>query len=186
MIKKILLIGITAMMLLAGCGGKGEDLSPEAQQICGSWAYNHDKETQAVLFKKDGTALYEDVKYRYTCDEQFIYLTDGKENKQTLRYLIDDDGIYLFKNTAYTFEGENEPNGIVGKWVNEKGWSFEFTEKNTFLEDGYFPGYYILEEEQSAVRLVYSDQFEDTVCYYSINGKDMILEYPWKYVKTQK
>jgi hypothetical protein len=58
-----------------------------------------------------------------------------------------------------------------------------FTDKGTFLEDGYFPGYYTVDEANSTLKLVYNDQFEDTICYFRLEGDKLYIEYPWPMVK---
>jgi len=174
------------LLLMSACGKKDDgSLSEEAKKICGSWAYNHDKETAVVIFRNDGTAEYEGKDYTFECDKEFIQLTgSGGENLQ-LRYMLDNKGMYLYSNITYTYSGENVPVDLVGEWFcSEKNWSYIFTDKGTFLEDGYFPGYYIVDEEHSTFKLVYNDHFEDTICYYRLEGDKLYIEYPWRMVKT--
>ncbi len=184
--KRIPAFIVTVMLLmlsLTAC--EKSNLPEQAQAICGSWAYIHDQATEMAVFKKDGTAKYEGKDCTFTCDSQFVTLTDTDGATQKLRYTVDDEGIYLYTNTTYTFSGEGEPNGLIGEWIcAEKKWSFAFTETNTFMEDGYFTGYYAIDTENSTFKLTYDDQFEDTVCYYQLEGNTLTIDYPWRMVKT--
>ncbi len=178
----------TVLLLVTGCGSTGKNaISEEAKAVCGSWAYIHDRETEVVRFQENGSAKYEDEKYTFNSDGTYITLTDKQQGTQKLRYLVDDEGMYLFKNTIYKFTGEGEPENLIGVWQDETtGWSFQFTEEGTFLEDGYFPGTFTADEKAGIVKLMYSDQFEDTVCYYHVEGNTLYMEYPWRMVHTTK
>lgn len=168
---------------MAGCASA--ELSPQAKEIKGKWAYIHDEETVILRLKSDGTAQYHGKDYTYDCDDEFIKLTADDETL-SLRYYKDGDKLYIYEQTIYKYDGEGKPDGIVGLWTcAEKKWEFEFTENGTFKEDGYFPGYYSVDEKAGTFKLVYNDQFEDTVCYYHINGSEMMLEYPWCMVKAK-
>ena len=181
--KRFLLAVLAGMLLLlAGCGGNAA-LSPQAQALSGKWAYIHDEETPILWLKDDGTAVFHEKKYTYDCTDTEIVLTVGdKEN--ALRYVRDGEDIYLYEKTVYTCEGTHD--GLTGKWVSEKdNWSFEFTAQGTFDEDGYFPGHYTVNEADGTFKLIYNDPFEDTVCYYRIDGNELLVEYPWHMVKAQ-
>ncbi len=161
------------------------ELSEEEQKLCGSWAYIHDKETAAVIFNEDGSAEYRGEEYSYSCDGQFISLTDNAEETLTLRYVLDEAGMYLYNNNIYTYDGEGSPDGLVGEWTcKEDHWTFSFTKEGTFMEDGYFTGYYSVDSAKSCFTLVYEDQFEDTVCYFRLEEKKLYIEYPWRMVHT--
>lgn len=180
--KRFLLIVLAGViLLLAGCGGT--TLSPQAQALQGKWAYIHDDQTAILWLKEDGTAVFHDKKYSYDCDDAFITLTSGGKTT-ALRYQWDGEDIYLFEQTTYTCEGSHD--GLTGKWVSEKDhWSFEFTEQGTFNEDGYFPGHYTVNEAAGTFKLMYNDPFEDTTCYYRIDGSNLLIEYPWHMVKAK-
>lgn len=170
------------ILLLAGCGGSAA-LSPQAQALQGKWAYIHDEKTPILWLKGSGTAVLHDKKYTYNCDDEFITLTSGGETT-ALRYQWAGDDFYLYEQTVYTCEETHD--GLVGRWVSEKDhWSFEFTEQGTFNEDGYFPGHYTVNETEGTFKLMYNDPFEDTTCYYQINGNELLVEYPWHMVKAQ-
>jgi hypothetical protein len=177
---------VLVLLSMTACGKikNATALSNEALGICGSWAYIHDKETAIAVFREDGTAQYEGKDYSFECDSQFIKLKDKDGETTQLRYTLDDEGIYLYSNNTYTFSGDGEPDGLVGKWsCAEKNWSYTFTEEGTFLEDGYFPGEYTVDNENSTFKLVYNDQFEDTVCYFRLEENKLHIEYPWRMVK---
>lgn len=177
---------VLMLLLMTACGKNEKDtaISNEALGICGSWAYIHDKETAIAVFREDGTAQYEDKDYSFDCDSQFIELKDPNGETTQLRYVLDDEGMYLYSNNTYTFCGEGDPNGLVGEWsCEEKKWSYSFTEAGTFNEDGFFPGYYTVDDENSTFKLVYNDHFEDTVCYYRLEENNLHVEYPWRMVK---
>lgn len=179
----VTVILIAALVLLAGCGAGS--VSEQAKAITGKWAYIHDEETTILSLKSDGTASFHDKDYTYDCDEQFIKLSSDNDTLD-LRYKVDGDNLYIFEQTVYKFTGEGSPDGLVGKWTcAEKKWEFEFTDKGTFMEDGYFPGYYTVDEAAGTFKLVYNDQFEDTVCYYKLTGDELMLEYPWCMVKAK-
>ena len=176
------LLAITAAVCV-GCGKK-TDLSAEAVKLVGSWAYNHDSKTEIIRLKSNGTAKYNKEKYTFEADGTFITLTDDAGQTQTLRYVLESDGMLLYQTTEYTYSGAGEPEGIIGTWENPNKWSFEFTEEGTFMEDGYFPGYYILDSASNSAKLIYTDQFEDTTIYFQESGTSLAVEYPWKMVKT--
>ena len=181
------LVIMLIMLFMTACGKNATAKSNEAKGICGSWAYTHDKETAIAVFHKDGTAQYEGKDYSFECDSQFIKLKDKDDKTIKLRYLVDDVGMYLYSNTTYTFSGKGEPHGLVGEWsCKEKNWSYSFTEAGTFMEDGFFSGNYTIDDENSTFKLVYKDQFEDTVCYFQVDDGKLQIEYPWPMVKISK
>ncbi len=171
----VLLIAFSA--LLSGCGAQNDPL-------CGVWAYNHDPETPVLTVNKNGKAVFDGETYAYESDSDFIYLTNDGETL-TMRYELEKDGMNLYEMTVYTFEGDGTPDGLVGRWVNDQGWDFEFTAQGTFIEDGYFPGYYTVDEDAQTFKLIYNDHFFDTVCYYAIEGNTLRVEYPWPMVKAE-
>ena len=177
------------ILLMTACGKNANDTtkSNEVLGLCGSWAYIHDKETAIAVFRQDGIAQYEGKDYTFESDSQFIKLMDNDGETLQLRYLIDDEGIYLYSNNTYNLSGEGKPDGLLGEWsCPEKNWSFSFTEGGTFMEDGYFPGYYTVDEENSTIKLVYNDQFEDTVCYFRLEDNKLHIEYPWRMVRISE
>jgi hypothetical protein len=180
-------LAVVIMLLMMTACDKNENgiaKSNEAQEIWGSWAYIHDKETAIAEFREDGTAQYEGKEYFFECVSMFIKLTNSDGETIQLRYELDDEGMYLYSNNTYTFSGEGEPDGLVGEWsCADKNWSYSFTEAGTFMEDGYFPGNYTVNDEDSTFKLVYNDQFEDTVCYFQVKENKLQIEYPWRMVR---
>lgn len=174
-----LLTIVFAVSFLTACGKK-IDLG----EVEGKWAYIHDTETVAFSAGSNGKATLDGEKYSVSVDDNYITLSSGgKEEK--LRYLIDKDGMLLYKNTSYTLDEGQELNGIIGTWSAGNGWVFEFTEEGTFKEDTYFPGYYTVDENAGTIKLIYNDHFEDTVIYYSLDGDKLTLQYPWRMVKIK-
>ena len=169
---------IAASVLLSGCGAQNND------PLCGAWAYNHAPETPVLTIENNGSAVFDGKSCACRSDDSFLYLTaDGATT--AMRYELNDDGMYLYEPTEYTYDGEGTPDGLVVRWVNEQGWDFEFTAQGTFIEDGYFPGRYSVNEAEDTFKLMYNDPFEDTTCYYHIDGKEMLVEYPWHMVRAK-
>ena len=174
---------VLILISLTACG-KNEK---EPEGIFGSWSYIHDKETAIAVFRENGTAEYEEKEYSFEYDSQFIKLKDADGTSIELRYELNNKGMYLYKNTIYTFSGEGDPKGLIGEWsCPEKNWTFAFTEEGTFIEDGYFPGTYVVNYENSTFKLAYKDHFEDTVCYFELEGNQLLIQYPWQMVRTTK
>lgn len=196
--KKVVVILVLGLMLggLTACDtnmsvtAKAEsktEISEEAKEICGSWAYIHDTKTEVARFDEDGSAVYEGKVYTFDCDDTFVTLTDTDGETMKLRYELKDDGLNLYSNNTYTYLGDDTPDSIVGQWeCSEKKWTYYFTDKGTFMEDGCFPGYYSVDEENSTFTLQYNDPFDDTLCWFKLDGKNLTIEYPWPMVPTEK
>lgn len=203
-IAALILASALSISLLAGCGNEekpGDDVvvvpvasitdKPSAPDtsasdtgLLGRWAYVHDTENAALVFETTGYAVLDGEPYTYEYDDQFIKLTAMDGTVTNMRYVADNKGMYIYKHTTYTYTGSGAPNGLIGNWeCKEKKWLFEFSDKGTFMEDGYFPGYYSVDEENGTFKLMYNDHFEDTECYYSIDGNELSIEYPWRMVK---
>lgn len=175
---------ILLTVFLSACGSSVEKLSAEEEAVCGEWAYVHDKDTTVLGLYKDRKAKYENRKYTFYGDDSQIRLNDQKGNSISFRYRMEDDGMLLYRKAEYTYDGEGEPSGLIGQWKSAENWTFQFTESGTFLEDGFFSGIYTVDEEAGTFTLIYQDQFEDTECYYSLDGNKLSIEYPWKMVRT--
>lgn len=186
-IKNIVCFAVVFLALVVcAVGCKKEDVQQNdyEKKLLGKWAYVHDTKETVAEFKKDGSAKFEGKKYQYTCDDQFIELTDKNEEVTKLRYLLEEDRMYVYIQSTYTRQPEIPGDTMVGVWKCEaKGWTFEFTEKGTFMEDGALTGYYTIEEETGTVRLVYGEALDDTVFYYSLDGDELYIEYPWLMLK---
>lgn len=176
-----ILIAMALMVLsLVGCSQKIEG------PFIGSWSYIHDEENIALLLKDNGKAVLDGIDYTYTVSEPYLVFKskDGTETK--MRYVMDDEEMIFYKPNVYEFSGEGKPEGLVGVWKDPKDkWSFEFTAEGTFMEDGYFPGYFI-DNGDGSIKMVYNDQFPDATMYYSIEGNELLVEYPWTMIKFEK
>lgn len=176
-----IVLAITLLCVLIAQNNEGG--FEDGSGLCGRWAYNHDPETVVLELKNNGKAVLDGKKCSYKVDGDFLVFSGGANER--CRYVLDKDGLLFYKTTTYTFDGEIQTD-LVGKWKDESdNWSFEFTDKGTFMEDDYFPGYYVENTEEHTIKLIYNDHFEDTVCYYSIEGDELTLEYPWRMVKAQ-
>ena len=177
--KFVLLFLFMAALILTACGNTQEG------PLSGKYAYIHDTEKAALVFRGDKVTL-DGTKYSYTVDGEFVLLTrNGKTTP--MRFLETKDGMYIYKTTVYTLTNGDVGKGILGKWDNaENKWSFEFNDKAEFLEDGIFAGHYFNDEEAGTFKLMYNDPVEDTVCYYTVDGETLTVEYPWPMVKMAK
>ena len=149
---------------------------------CGSWAYIHDKETEILRLDTDWTAIYHGDRYTYTEGDGYLELTGKDGEKINIRFIPQYDYMLLYEKKTYTYDGDGEPSGIVGLW-KQGNLSFEFTSKDSFIEDGVFPGHYILNESDSSIKLAYNDHFPDIYLYYGINGNELVIDYPMPVVK---
>lgn len=174
----LILVSLCIITILTAC-------KKEEGSMSGKWAYNHDKDTTILSFNGN-KAEYKGVKYTYTSDDKFITFKDDKSNELKVRYERDKEDMLVYEKNVYTYSGEENPSGIVGIWKNAaNNWSFEFTEDGTFMEDGYFPGHYDYDSEAGTVKLMYNDHFQDTICYLTLNGKELSIEYPWRMVPVE-
>ena len=164
-------------LLLSGCGG--------SDSVKGKWAYIHEPETVSLQLSS-GKAVLDGTEYKVEeiGGDAIILSLNGEEH--SFRYVLNKDGMLLYKTAVYTREGQDSSEKLIGRWVNaETKWSFEFTDDGTFREDDYFPGQYTLNEADGTFKLAYNDHFEDTVCYYSISGNELTVEYPWQMVRCR-
>ncbi len=169
------LLTLTAM--LAGCG-KTEH-----------WAYNHEPEKDALVLYNNGKAMLDGEEYTYTKNDDVISMTDGSGNTVDHRYINDEahDQIYFYKPALYHRGEEEKGEGIIGFWTQDNGRNhFQFTKEGTFSEENIFFGHYLVDEEAGTIKLMYDDPIEDTVIYFTLNGDDMTIEYPWPMVRTGK
>ncbi len=169
---------------MAGCDKKEIQQTADEIALHGKWYYSHDEKEPAAVFSKNGSAKFEGKKYQYTCDGEYINLSDKKGNVKRLRYLSEGDKMYVYIQSTYTRQPEVEGLGIVGLWLcEEKKWTFEFTDKGTFMEDGALTGYYEVDEEAQTVKLMYLEALEDTVFFYGLTENELSVEYPWLMIK---
>lgn len=157
------------------------------KRLLGNWAYNHDLGTKVASFQKNGKAGFEGKKYDFTCDGSYIYFTDHAGEVMKLRYVQEkEDVVDIYIKSTYVLEDGTAPTGVEGVWIcPEKKWTFEFTAKGTFLEDGVLTGYYFVDESAGTIRLAYEKVLSDTVFYYTLTSEGMIVEYPWTMKKMK-
>jgi hypothetical protein len=151
-----------------------------------SYAYIHDPETEIIALSDNGKAVYKGNGYTYTKDESFIYLKGKDGETIQLRYIPNekDDGMILYEKSTYVYSGDDEPDGIVGVWKQDNGWEYQFTENGTFSEENIFFGHYAVDEKASTIKLMYDDPIEDAILYYSLDGNNLTIDYPWPMVRT--
>lgn len=167
---------------LAGCGSK------VTSKLDGKWSYIYDTEKTALKISGD-KAVLDGKSYEYSLDDEKIYLKDSKGYTAGLSYKeAGEDGIYLYKEATYEYQGDGSPDGILGIWVDVSNGNsnFEFTSQGTFKEDSYIPGYYTVDEANGSISFVYNDHYEDTTIYYTTKDNYLIVEYPWPMVRTSK
>ena len=169
---------VLSVFALTACGGNKT-----------SWAYIHDPGTEILSLSDNGKAEYKGSNYTYTKDDSFITLkgSDGSETK--MRYVPDDsdeDKMILYESSVYQLEGDGSKDGVIGLWKQDNGWSFEFTEKGTFAEEKIFFGHYIVDEDAKTIKLMYDEPMEDAILYYSREGDELTIDYPWPMIKTGK
>lgn len=180
--KRILILGLSLSLVMSTLCGCGKSNNP----LVGEWAYIHDPETTVLNLKDNGKADFKGQTFSYELKDGQICLKDENGKTTDLRYEENKDGFLLYEHTTYEYEGSETPSSIVGRWVDPVNkWSFEFTDQGTFSEDGYFPGYYTVNDDGKSVKLVYNDHFEDTTVYYTIDGNTLKIEYPWQMVKHE-
>ncbi len=170
---------LAAGMLLSGCGNSAT-AGAYAGPYLGKWAYNHDTEKTALVINDEGKAKLDGKKYTCTETEDSMILRNEDGDSVKIVFKGDENEILVYKPTRYKRESGTE--GIIGSWTCDR-WSFQFTENGTFLEDGYFPGYYSVNEEESVIILIYNDMFENTIIPYTLEGDELCLDYPWDMVR---
>ena len=119
-------------------------------------------------------------------DEEYITLKDKRGTELKLKYVPDGEGILLYEKSTYEYKGEGKPEGLLGLWTQDNGWSFEFTEDGKFGEEGIFFGHYRVDESDSSIKLMYDDPIPDAILYYSLDGDKLTIDYPWPMVTTDK
>ena len=145
---KLVLISLLGIMLLAGCGSSKQE-----------WAYIHEPGVTILTLSDNGKAEFKGEKYTYTLENDYLTLTDKDGNELGMRFVPDgEDRMFLYEPAVYEYTGEGQPNGLIGFWQEVDGnLSFEFTDKGTFREDYYSPGYYVVDEENGVIQLIYND-----------------------------
>lgn len=181
------LIAVVIAVLLNRKDDKTADMNAYERSLIGKWAYLHDLDTKAAVFEKDGSAKFEGKKYSFSCDGDYIHLTDDEGNTKKLRYKKSSDSeMNVYIQSRYVLENGEIPSSIEGVWVcRDTNWTFEFTSKGTFLEDGAFTGHYFVDEEPGTIKLVYEMYLEDAVMYYDLSEDGLFIEDPWPMKKVK-
>lgn len=171
-ISTILILMISMLQLLTGCGSKAE-----------KWAYDYAPDKEVISFYDNGKCVYKGDKYTFTRDGSNIRLTDIWGKEQTLRYVNENGSIILYEKSTYTYDGDNSTNGLTGIWKQDNGWSYQFTEDGKFSEENIFFGHYTVDESTHCIKLMYDDPIDDAYLYYSVDGNELTIDYPWPMVK---
>ena len=172
----IIITALSSVILLAGCSGKKIE----------SWAYSHEPEKEVIALYDNGMAVYKDARYTYSKDDSYITLVDKDKNETKLKYTLNGDKMTLYEKSTYKLEENTENDGIIGTWVQDNGWSYVFTPEGEFSEEGIFFGHYSVDENESCIKLMYNDPIEDAYLYYTLNGDELTVDYPWPMVNTEE
>lgn len=187
-----------AVLVFGGCETTGGKTTPNGTAqgnttnvAAESFAYIHEPEKEILRLAEDGTAIFNGEAYTYVREGDWLTLKDSKGQETKMRFTKpreDKEKWMLYERTEYHFAGEGEPDGVIGFWQGgpEDRLAYEFTTKGTYLEDGTFPGYYEVDEENKMIKLMYNDHFEDTYIYYELDGNKLYIDYPWPVVRTEE
>ena len=173
------IIFLLVLLTLSACS---RQVPESVSENCGSWAYIHDKETEILKLDTNGKAFYLGEKYSYTEGDGYLELKGSDGTVMNMRFVPEYDHMLLYERKVYTYDGEGEPQGITGLW-KMGNLSFEFTPQGSYIEDGVFPGHYLLNEDEHSIRLAYNDHFTDAILYYEVNGNELIIDYPMPVVQ---
>ena len=183
MIRKLLCLFVLLILCAAGT------VTAEDTQIGpGNWAFIHAPEESALLLREDGTAVFEGREYSWTDDGEFLRLAAESGEEITLRFVITGEKILLYIPAEFVRMEGYTGEGLLGVWTGKEheGSTFIFRDDEMFLEDGTFTGSYRVDLEAGTFLLVYSQYFDDTLCYFRMDGNDSLtVEYPWTMVETQ-
>ena len=174
--KKFISLAVIFLSLLSlsGCGKKKID----------SWAYDHEPDKEILAFYQGDRAVFKGEEYTYREDDTSITILD-KNQDMVVHCAKDGNSIILYEKTSYTRNSGDASNGIVGLWTQDNGWSYEFTDEGRFSEDAIFFGRYSVDEKAQCIRLMYDDPIQDAYLYYSLEGDDLMIDYPWPLVRTK-
>ncbi len=186
-IKKLL--ALIAMMVVAAVVLTGCD--KDDPNIDKQWADAANPEAPCLIFYKDGTVKFEGVTYKSgKFTETDLELTKDDGTVISKKYFDDGKQRFIYKTLVYEKDANlgNDGDSIVNAWrvkSETDGMSFQFTDKGTFMEDGAFYGYYILNEEEGTIKLAYDAPLTDVLLYYKLEDGKLVIEYPWGYVEVQ-
>ena len=158
-----------------------------------SWAYDYEPTKEILMLGNSGKATYKGESYNYEKDDQFITFSKSGAESFKIRYEMtkDDKGgeaMFFYEPKYYTYSSDTQQNGLIGLWKNDDGSSFEFKENGSFMEDGYFYGYYSADEDMGKIKLIYDSnfRFSDSYIYYQIEGDQIRVEYPWRLFRCEE
>ena len=156
----------------------------------GDWAFIHAPEESVLLLREDGTAILKGQECTWTDDAENGFLRFMIDREETLlRYLVTEDKILLYFPAEYVRVKDDPGEGLIGAWIgkeSEKS-TYIFRGDGMFLEDGTFTGTFRADQETGSLLLVYVKYFDDTLCYFNLEGNDDLkIDYPWPMVETQK
>lgn len=184
---RLLLCAAALALVLAAPGACGAEEAPAVKFPEGDWAFNYEPTVSALQVREDGTAVFRGAEYTLADDGEFLTLTDG-ETELRFRYQVTEEKLLLYMPQEYTRAKEYPGQGLTGAWIGKEseGTTFIFREDYRFLEDGTFTGAYQVDPEKGTVLLTYIKYFDDTLCYFSLEGEDgLTVEYPWPMVEKQ-
>ena len=155
----------------------------------GDWAFNYEAETSVLLLREDGTAVWKGTDCTWKDDGEFLHLAPAEGEEISIRYRIADGKTLIWLPAEYRRAEEVPGEGLIGAWIGteSEGSNFIFREADhMFLEDGTFTGTFTEDPEAGTVLLAYLQYFDDTLCYYRLEGNDILkMEYPWPLVETK-
>ena len=185
--KRVSLTGAVLVILLcfsviAAAGAEGFP--------AGDWAFIHAPEESVLLLREDGTAVLKGREYTWQDDAENGFLRFASDGEETsLRYLVTEDKVQLYFPAEYNRVEDVPGEGLIGAWIGKDSEmsTFIFRQDNMFLEDGTFTGTFRQDQETGSLLLAYVKYFDDTLCYFSLEGNDVLkVDYPWSMVETQK
>ena len=185
--KRVSLTGAVLVILLcfsviAAAGAEGFP--------AGDWAFIHAPEESVLLLREDGTAVLKGRDCTWQDDAENGFLRFASEGEETsLRYLVTEDKIQLYVPVEYNRVEDVPGEGLIGAWIGKDSEmsTFIFRQDGMFLEDGTFTGTFRQDNETGSLLLAYIKYFDDTLCYFSLEGNDVLkVDYPWSMVETQK
>ena len=184
-IRKIVflaLAGILILGIMAAASAEAAGFRP------GDWAFNHEPEKSVLLLRDDGTAVWQGQECAWKDDGEYLHLVQDNGEDIPIRYLATEEKTLIWLPTEYVRAEGIPGEGLLGAWIGKEsaGSTFIFREDGMFLEDGTFTGTFTVDPEKGSVLLVYIKYFDDTLCYFSLEGNDILkMEYPWPLVETQ-
>ena len=183
MIRKL----VCLLLLFALCAA-GTAVSESTQITAGDWAFIHAPEESVLLLREDGTAVFKGQEYSWTGDGEFIRLASESGEEISLRFVTTEEKTLLYIPKEYVRAEGYSREGLPGVWTGkgEGKSSFIFRDDEMFLEDGTFIGTFRVDEEAGTILLAYSQYFDDTLCYFRMDGNDALtVDYPWTMVETK-